>query len=213
MKVLYHVATDLEGTPLTAVLIDGNGKRWEVPYDEPTEFENVYMADKLIEHCRHYGIVEVTQVKSKGGIQFDVDDAMQRALAALELAEKTCINDYIKVQLESRVKANVPPLPPEGRSLDCVIKHKVNLLKYGLRPIGWDPPYAVEGQSLAETANSGLDVSTRITALEQENEKLRLELRQFMQAVSAGRVGLIKGKGQKPTPATADNEPDSVPQT
>jgi hypothetical protein len=186
MKVLLHVATDMEGNPLTAAFVDGNGKKWTVPGGEPTEFENEFMASKIMEHCHYYGIVEVAQTRTGKGIEYDLEDAEARAGEALLRSEKNCINDYVKTQLESRVKQNVPPLPPEGRALECVVKHRYNLKKAGLHVVGWEPPYSMESQEADGSYHyDQQEVDQRIKALENENEKLRDELRQFMRQFTA----------------------------
>src|SRR5580658_2761050 len=115
MKVLYHEATDHEGTKLPVEFLDGGGKLWVVPFGEPTEFENTFMADKILEHQKFMGIVEVNFTKTRTGIEYDIPDAQKRAKAMLIEQEKACINHYIQTQLESRVQKNFPPLPPVGR--------------------------------------------------------------------------------------------------
>lgn len=209
MKVLYHVAVDLQDNPLEAAFVDGNGRKYVIPAFIPTEFESDWIAGKIVEHCHYYGIVEVTQIREKSGIRFDIAEAEKRATAALLLSEKTCINDYVKTQLQDRVKNNAPPLPPEGRALECVVKHRYNLLRAGIRPVGWEPPYDMPEADQRKNGTyqvGGTEVEARLKQLENENEKLRSELRQFMQAV-AGQAGLGRSKG-KQAPAPASPVPD-----
>jgi len=196
MKVLFHCAISYPaGDPVDAVFVDGNGRKYTIPSMEPTEIESDYMADRIMEHCHYYGIVEVAQIRTKTGIQWDLKDARERAEQALLRSEKQCINDYVRMQLEARVKQNVPPLPPEGRALDCVVKHKYNLHKAGIHPVGWEPPYDMPEDSPAVQLKQS-DIDARMAALENENEKLRGELREFMQAVLIGQQNQRKAKIQ-----------------
>lgn len=189
MKVLYHVATDAQGAPLTAVFIDGNGKRYNIPAFEATEFESDFMADKIMEHCHYYGIVEVMVTKTKTGRSYDVDEAEIRATEALLLSEKTCINDYLSSQLEWRVAENKPPLPPKGRQLDCVIKHKFNLLRAGIRPVGWEPPYPMDDPELDAPKKkgyrpAGIDADARMKQLETENAEIKGKLDDLIRGIA-----------------------------
>lgn len=208
MKVLYHVAVDLHDNPLEAAFVDGNGRKYVIPAFTPTEFESDWIAGKIVEHCHYYGIVEVTQIREKSGIRFDVAEAEKRATAALLLSEKTCINDYVKTQLQDRVKNNAPALPPEGRALECVIKHRYNLLRAGIRPVGWEPPYDMPEADQKKNGTyqvGGTEVEARLKQLESENGKLRSELRQFMQAV-AGQAGLTRRSRSKQAQVPAPDD-------
>lgn len=198
MKTLYHLALDEDGQPKTAVFIDGNGRRYEVPYDEPTEFESDFMAGKLVEHLHYFGLIEINRIKTRHGIEYDLDEAKDRALKTLEISEKACINDYIKSQLEDRVRQNFPPLPPVGRALECCVKHKYNLLRAGIRCIGWEPPYQMDDPGFGQTpaANDG-SVMKLITELQAQLLQQNALIMQLFQQ-SGG------GKGKKP--AKADDE-------
>lgn len=144
MKYLYHLCSDENGSPMDAAFVDGNGFKHTIPYDDPTEFQNEHLAERIVHHLQYYGMVEVHTVKSKTGVQFDMDDARKRAKANLAVSERQCVTEYVKTQLEDRVRHNLSPLPPEGRALQSCIKGKVNLLKYGIRPVGWEAPYEME---------------------------------------------------------------------
>lgn len=211
MKVLFHKATDHLGTHMDVEFLDGNGKLWTIPWGEPTEFENAFMADKILEHQRYMGLVEVKFNKSRTGITYDMVDAEKRALSTLVEEEKLCINDYIRTQLETRVRANFPPLPPVGRAMSCVIKHRTNLLRFGIRPVGWEPPYEMEESAFNITASqapgmqsgtgvAGTGVEDRIRQLEQ------LVMRQQNLIDSMVKVRGVSGGGKKAVnvpPATA----------
>lgn len=196
MKVLFHVATDINNEPVDAVFVDGNGKKYVVQCETPTEIESDFMADKIAEHCRHYGIVVVEQVRTGKGVDWNLEKAYQDAAAALELAEKSCINEYIRTQLESRVKQNYPPLPPEGRALDCVIKHQYNLKRAGLHIVGWEPPYDMPGGDEDQLTSVSPELEQRMKALENENNELRKTLMQFMQTMMVQQTKASKDKGK-----------------
>lgn len=152
-RVLYHLYTNHLDEPQDVAWCDGNGLLHKVPYDEPTEIMSDWFARLIVEHCEYSGIVEVELIKDRHGVRYSMEDAKHRALQCLEVAEKKCINDYIFTQLNDRIRANYPPMPPMGRQLECVIKHKTNLLKHGIRPVGWEPPYFME--DLAATGAPG----------------------------------------------------------
>jgi hypothetical protein len=202
MKTLYHLCTDADNRPMTAVFVDGNGFNYRVPFDEPTEIQSSFMADKIIEHCHYYGIVEVRTTKTRSGIVYSMDDARARAIECLEISEKACINDYIKTQLEDRVRQNFPPLPPSGRALQCCIKHRYNLLKAGIRCIGWEPPYEMEDPGLQVTA--GLSMPSNLMEMIVQMQAQLLRQNELINELMLGRTtnsGQVANKKKR----TADN--------
>ncbi len=209
MKVLYHEATDETGKKLNVEFLDGGGKLWVVPFGEATEFENVFMANKILEHQKFMGVVEVNFIKTKTGITYDMEDAVKRAHRALLEAEKQCINDYVRVQLESRVRQNYPPLPPTGRAYSCVVKHKTNLLKYGLRPVGWEPSYDVEPvpESVAEQAG-GTSMDERMKSLEKLIAGQQKLIEQLTRA--AGRVAATQANSNSNFNSNSAIDPKSI---
>lgn len=183
MKTLYHLCTDAKGEPKDGAFVDGNGFKYVIPYDLPTDIERDFMADKIVEHLHYFGIVEVYSTRDRAGVHFDMEDARNRALTSLEISEKECIDQYVRTQLEDRVRMNYPALPPMGRAMECVIKHKVNLLKYGLQPVGWSPPYQPEplkkGEAVPTATGGPSDLIQRLTQLETtilQQQQLIMEL-------------------------------------
>lgn len=220
MKVLYHECTDETGTEQQVEFLDGNGKLWLVPFGEPTEFENVFMADKILEHQAYMGLVEVHFTKTKLGITYDMEDAKVRAKQALLASEKFCIDSYVRTQLETRVRANFPPLPPVGRALTCVVKHRTNLLRYGLRPVGWEPPYEVEGggvdPAIAMSAGTSISQSSMEERLQQMEKLLVAQqniIAEFVKGTrrATGGVGAGGGKSSPRPPAVDILAADAAP--
>lgn len=203
MITLYHLCTDENDKPMDATFVDGNGRKYEILYDTPTDIQSDFMAGKILEHLHYYGIVEVLSTRTRGGVTFDMEDAVKRAIDCLRVSEEQCVNDYVQFQLEDRVRKNYPPLPPAGRALACVVKHKVNLLKYGLRPVGWNPPYELDGPAASVVPVNGAspapsEVDQRIQSLEQtlmQQQAMIIEL-------LSGR----KSKGKRASELAGDND-------
>lgn len=217
MKTLFHLCTDEHNKPRPAFFVDGNGRKYTVPFDEPTEIMSDFMAEKIIEHCHYYGIIEVATTKTREGIQYNMKDARARALESLEVSEKACINDYIRTQLEDRVRANFPPLPPQGRALECCVKHQYNLLKAGIRCIGWEPPYAMSDPGFQVTAgmHGNTELQTQITSLQtqllKQNELIMQLLTGGAPTVEQRKAGAATAAKKKGPAVVA--EPEQVDQT
>lgn len=210
MKVLYQLATDLNGDGKDAALCDGNGKMWRLPFDTPTEFENEYMADKLVEHCHYYGIVIVHTTKTRHGIDYNMDDARERARLSLNASIDACINDYILNQMQDRVRNNFPPLPPEGRALECCIIRKYNLYKAGIRLIGWAPPYEMTDPGYGATAiGSGTPVNIQ-EQINQLSMQLLTQSQLIMELLQGKAVEVKKGKGQGKVEAKVEAKPEAA---
>lgn len=212
MKVLYHLAIGANGKGKDAALCDGNGKLWTVPYDNPTEFENEYMADKIVEHCHYDGIIIVKASRDRAGVHYDMEDARERALRALDVSIDACINDYVLNQMQDRVRMNFPPLPPMGRALECCIVRKYNLLKAGIRLVGWQPPYEMAdpgpGNTMLGNGGNG--------ALEARVNQLAAQLltqNQLLLELLQGQVGQTKrDKPKPPKMEMATPPPPAVPE-
>lgn len=195
--VLYHLATDDKGNPMNAELLDGNGRLHVVPHDEPTEFASEFLAKKMLEHQAYLGLVEVRQIRTKKGVEYDMEDAHQRAEQSLIVAEKACITDYIMNQLEERVQRNFPPMPPRGRQLACCIKHKYNLLNAGIRLIGWEPPYHMEDPGLGNTpAVNQSDLQQQITMIQGQFLQMQQMLVDLLKAKAVDTMAEIRVKGR-----------------
>lgn len=197
--VLYHLATNEHNDPINAELVDGNGRLHIVPYDEPTEFVSEHLAKKMLEHQAYLGLVEVAQIRTKSGVQYDMEDAKDRALQSLQIAEKACISDYIMNQLEDRVQRNFPPMPPKGRQLSCCIKHKYNLIKAGIRLIGWEPPYEMEDPGFGNTpAANPHAIQEQFTMLQGQFLQMQQTLMELLKAKTVEAVAEHKA-GKKAT--------------
>lgn len=210
--VLYQIAVDLDGNGKECSFVDGNGKMWKLPFDEPTEFQNEYMASKIVEHCHYYGIVEVHSTRDRAGVHYDMEDAKKRAKQSIQISMKACINDYVKTQLEDRVRKNFPPLPPEGRALESCIVMKYNLLKSGIRCVGWEPPYAMEDPGFGNTISAMPEGNAMQQQINQLTAQLASQNDLIMklltgQLVVPGQAGQGKVRGKKVTTEVATQPP------
>lgn len=218
--VLYQRAeeVDVDGHTLggrDCYFVDGNGKKWTLPYDEPTEFANEYMAGKILEHCHYYGIVEVHAQRDRQGVHYDIEDAKRRAKEALEVSMKACINDYVITQLEDRVRKNYPPLPPSGRALECCIVLKYNLLKAGIRCVGWEAPYAMDDPGYGNTVAAFPQSNTMQEQINQLQSTLLNQNALIMELLKgkapAERKEVVAKAGKVPTPKVT-HESESEPE-
>lgn len=207
MKVLYHECSDERGNMIPVEFCDGNGMLHVIPAGEPVEFENEWIAKKIVETIPYMGIVEVHFTKTRTGITYDIGDASIRAKKILEVEERKCVFEYIQTQLESRVSRNYPPLPPVGRALSCVIKHKVDLVGQGLRVVGWEPPYEVPAHG-PELAAKGAGNEDRIRQLETMMLQQQVLINQLLSGkLSDQRAGI----GKKAKEKEVTTEEDLVP--
>jgi hypothetical protein len=83
-----------------------------IPPRTPVEIGNDYDARVLLNEKAYHGLVEVTQTKSNMGTRYDVEDADERAEAALSAADEETLRRYVEGQFEDRVKTGRPALPP-----------------------------------------------------------------------------------------------------
>lgn len=127
--ILYHVDDEIVHDVI-------NSKLYSVPPREPIEFSSTFIGRKFMEHKHFHGIVEVKVIRSRTGIEFDLDDAERRATELLHHAEMQGINQYLESQHTDRLEHGKPPVRASGRYAKLIRKHKVNLQDYGINPIG-----------------------------------------------------------------------------
>lgn len=115
----------------TEILVDDYGKQVGNPE---------FYAQKLIEtYGMNYGIIEVPTMKTRSGVQIDVDAAEDRARKQLAAVEEIMVVNWVRVQLEERVKEGKPVMPPVGRVEQVIRERNIDLkAKYGLSPVGFD---------------------------------------------------------------------------
>jgi hypothetical protein len=170
MKVLLHLNPD----PIVEVV---EGIRYELPPGEAFEVEDDFHADKILERISWGGIVEVPVRKVKGGTEYDLDFAVNRAEELLKAAEDKTIAEYVTAQKDERIAKGRPALPPEGRAAEIILRRRIDLGKeYNLFPIGW----SLEGKTLKTAGGQVVEENKQLAAdneaLLAENETLRQQL-------------------------------------
>ena len=113
-----------------------NGHLFRVPSGEPYEFASTFLGRKFIEHKHWWGVVEVKTIRTRQGIQFDLEDAKERAQELLKQKDQEVIQNYINTQYDDRLAHGKPALKPGGRAAQILAKHSINLAQYGIRPVG-----------------------------------------------------------------------------
>jgi hypothetical protein len=163
-KVLIHVNT------ISKVGDVINGKPYLLPANEPVEID-AFIADAIVSHIGHqYGIVEVNQLQTKTGISWDLDEALERAKSYLEQCDKATVDFYVRQQMEDRLGAGKPALPPTGLALEVIKARGINLRQaYGITPVGWtDPgaasPNASVGSGTATGSNEVSELKSQLAA-------------------------------------------------
>jgi hypothetical protein len=107
------------------------------PPGEPVEVKDDFIARAILEHKRLEGLVEVAVLRSRGGIQFDIDGATGAAKTALTAGRRELVARYIKIQQEDRIRHNFPPLPPSPVVQRIIEEDGVDLKQFGINPAGW----------------------------------------------------------------------------
>lgn len=147
--------------------------------NEPLEIESPFYAAKLIEHYGPvYGIIEVPTERTRGGLSMDIDKAEDRARKTLYAAETLMVENWVRVQMEERVKEGKPVMPPVGRVEQIIKSRNIDLrAKYNLSVVGFDFTPA------AASTNP---------ELERENAELRQQLADARAASSSTDTKLAK---------------------
>lgn len=120
---------------------------YHIPPNEPYEIEDgQFYVDKLLEIYQPvYGLINVPFEKTRTGLVINVDAAEVEANRVLGIIEDRLVVEYARAQMEDRVKAGKPVLPPaEGSRVEQIIKkNKIDLRgRFNLNPVGTDSaPY------------------------------------------------------------------------
>lgn len=169
-KVLIHVDTsEVVGDCI-------NGGLYILPPNEPTEFP-VFVANALLNHKGPiHGIVEVEQVKKKNGVEYLVDEALEKAEKYLDECERKSIEFYVRQQMEDRIGTGKPSLPPNGRALSLILRRGISLKdEYGLVPVGWrDAAGSNPNTGVGQVPNTG-DAAIQATLTSHKETIAQLE--------------------------------------
>jgi hypothetical protein len=146
-----------------------DGQLFSVPPNEPFEFESNFLGRKFIEHKHFHGVVEVKAVKTRRGLELQLEEAAERSATLLAEKDKEMIEGYVYTQQEDRLGHGRPALPPRGRHAKLLAKYKTDLRAYGIRPVG-----------TSEAADTQL--SPEVKAILEQNQQLISMMAQILGA-------------------------------
>ncbi len=149
------------------------------PSSEPVEIEDRHIAGVLLQQLAWSGLTEVPQTRVNGLPHYDLESAKREATAKRKAARKARVEQYIQHQLETRVRQNLPPLPPAPAILEIIEEDGWDLEAYGIHPVGWKKPEA--DQRLVELEASNEELRKANQALEEKN-RLILERMDILMA-------------------------------
>ncbi len=155
---LLHV----DETEQVAAVIDN--KLYVLPPGKPVEMPE-FDGNIIMARLHYCGIVRVTETRDDEGIHLHTKEAREASKTLLAQKDREIVTEYIQIQLEDRVKINMPALPPSGRQAKVIARSGVKLEDYGVRPVGWVMGKAAEAAIPA--AQDG-----RLAALESQVAKL-----------------------------------------
>lgn len=126
---------------------------FDVDYDSngrKIEFADFFHHKILEEYGPLYGFVNIPTEKTRTGLVFDTDAAIEHAQKTLKRNRIVRITEWVQDQMQNRVRQNLPVLAPTGFVSESIIILKINLSKrYKLNPIGWE-----EGEALGLVDNA-----------------------------------------------------------
>ncbi len=218
----YHTPDAKPSEDMLTLQLDDHWFR--IPPDEPFEVDKdsngrqldnpeFYAHHIMAQHGSIYGIVPVPATKTRTGIVLDVDTALEQASAALLMNRHRHINNWAQEQLQSRVKLNLPVLPPTGFVEESIKELGVDLqASYNFKPVGWNfkPKVAahVQGQELATASIATVDHSDDIATLQEDNAELRDRLTRMEAMWEKALAPRGKGKPKEPAADVEDEAPE-----
>lgn len=158
-----------------------------IPPDEPFEVESDYYAFHLLQiYGPVYGIVELPVTKTRTGVTFDPDEGLRFAQVAMRRSMEEAVNQYARVQMEDRVRNNLPTLPPSGLAAQAIRQLKINLQqRYGFTPLGWNREengQAVMSDGMMQSVASH---QTDLVTLKSENADLKSQMAKMQETLEA----------------------------
>jgi hypothetical protein len=136
------------------------------PSGEPTEVKDDHLAGVLLERLAWAGLTRVPETRVGGLPQFDLRTARAAAGEALKQARKGLVERYIQNQLETRVRQNMPPMPPSPSVQEIIEEDGWDLAGYGIFPVGWKVEEKTKAQDKRledlEAANVALQETNRL---------------------------------------------------
>ncbi len=154
-----------------------DGKLFTFPPNEPVEVEDDFAGRAIIEHKAYTGITQVPMVKTRTAINFDVEGAKKRAAVARKTGLQSLVDNYIKTQIEDRLRKNYPAMPPSEVVQKAIDELGIDLSSYGIRPVGMNDAIqnkanATEEQ-LAKQASEISELKEAVKTLVDQNKGLK----------------------------------------
>lgn len=190
-KWLIHSYTPQDPAEDATLMLQLDDHWYRIPPNEPFEVESDFYAMHILAiYGIIYGIVEIATTKTRTGISFDPDSALDDAKAYLVECQERMITQYARQQMEDRVKNNLPTLPPTGFVKDAIKARNVNLQqRYGFTPLGWD--------RAGEEHSSQIQPTSETLHLRAENDDLKSRLsnlEELMQQLIDAQSKAVKAK-------------------
>lgn len=133
MKLLYHCNVEQ-----VAMVVEGH--LYVLPPDEVSEIENEIHAENILEHKIYLGVVEVAQVRTPKGIEFDLESAKQRSQQLLDQWDFESVRRWIVDTKEDRVarrleaEFSLAAVPPPPRIAEIIQRRGYDLVPLGVIP-------------------------------------------------------------------------------
>jgi hypothetical protein len=107
------------------------------PPEEPVEIKDDHLGSVLLDRLAYAALTQVPETRVKGIPQYDIAAAIKTSQERLKIERKKLVERYINNQLETRVRQNLPPLPPAPAVQKIIEQDEWDLATYGIHPVGW----------------------------------------------------------------------------
>ena len=159
------------------------------PPGEPTEVKDEHLASVLLERMAWTGLTRVPEIRQNGLPKFDIEGAKRVARDSLATARKGLVDRYIQHQLETRVRQNMPPLPPSPSVQEIIEEDGYDLAAYGIHPVGWkvEERSKAQDQRMAELETANLELKKTNEDLREQNKLILERMDILMTKVEEGK--------------------------
>lgn len=202
-RYVYHCAPEEGQTRI-------DGRNFNIPPRMPFELEPItgmdshltgtfeytipsaHLAADILDKLKYLGMVEVAARKvavppNGFRIEFDIDKAHELAEKALVAAENDILEKWVLWQRQ-RIQQGSPALPPVGRVLTIIERHKIDVLsKWGISPVGYNAIEQAETRKAAESEQARVLAiqAEKIEKMEKDNAELRTLVARTLEALAA----------------------------
>lgn len=162
-----------------------------IPPFEPFEVESDYYAHHLMAiYGPVYGLIELPTTRTKTGIIFDPEEGLHRAKVYFRECQESSVLQYARIQMEDRVRSNLPTLPPTGFVLEAIKELGIDLQqRFGFTPMGWDRS-AIAGKTTISDGRADVSLAAQSAAadvivLRRENDELKAKFDRLQDTLEA----------------------------